>query len=134
MENNRTDQIKEDQVIIGWGDANEVASSIWSSIHSSLLDGKLVFAYKPYRESELTQLVVVRNLKKDEYDIYGRVVDKDYAVGMMTSGFSMLLPHVPSDYLKTDLVNEMNKYKVDKETIEAFKKSIKFFEEKYGSK
>lgn len=131
MENNRTNQIKEDQVIVGWGDANEVASSIWSSIHSSLLSGKLVFAYKPYRESELTQLVVVRNLKDDTY---GRVMDKDYAVGMMTSGFSMLLPHVPLEYLENDLVNDMNKYKVDKETIETFKKFIKFFEEKYGSK
>lgn len=131
MENNRTNQIKEDQVIVGWGDANEVASSIWSSIHSSLLSGKLVFAYKPYKESELTQLVVVRNLKNDTY---GRVLDKDYAVGMMTSGFSMLLPHVPLEYLENDLVNDMNKYKVDKETIETFKKFIKFFEEKYGSK
>lgn len=131
MENNRTNQIKEDQVIVGWGDANEVASSIWSSIHNSLLSGKLVFAYKPYKESELTQLVVVRNLKNDTY---GRVMDKDYAVGMMTSGFSMLLPHVPLEYLENDLVNDMNKYKVDKETIETFKKFIKFFEEKYGSK
>lgn len=131
MENNRTNQIKENQVIVGWGDANEVASSIWSSIHSSLLSGKLVFAYKPYKESELTQLVVVRNLKNDTYGI---VMDKDYAVGMMTSGFSMLLPHVPLEYLENDLVNDMNKYKVDKETIETFKKFIKFFEEKYGSK
>lgn len=131
MENNRTNQIKEDQVIVGWGDANEVASSIWSSIHSSLLSGKLVFAYKPYKESELTQLVVVRNLKNDTY---GRVMDKDYAVGMMTSGFSMLLPHVPLEYLENDLVSDMKKYKVDKETIETFKKFIKFFEEKYGSK
>ena len=121
----------EDQMLVGWGDANEVASSIWSSIHSSLLDGKLVFAYKPYKESELTQLVVVRNLKDD---VCGRVIDKDYAVGMMTSGFSMLLPHVPFEYLDNDLVSDMKKYKVDKETIETFKKFIKFFEEKYGSK
>lgn len=131
MENNKTNQVKEDQIVIGWGDANEVASSIWSSIHSSLLDGKLVFAYKPYKESELTQLVVVRNLKDD---VYGRVIDKDYAVGMMTSGFSMLLPHVPFEYLENDLVSDMKKYKVDKETIETFKKFIKFFEERYGSK
>lgn len=131
MENNKTNQVMEDQMLVGWGDANEVASSIWSSIHSSLLDGKLVFAYKPYKESELTQLVVVRNLKDD---VCGRVIDKDYAVGMMTSGFSMLLPHVPLEYLENDLVNDMNKYKVDKETIETFKKFIKFFEEKYGSK
>lgn len=130
MENNKTNQVMEDQMLVGWGDANEVASSIWSSIHSSLLDGKLVFAYKPYKESELTQLVVVRNLKDDTY---GRVIDKDYAVGMMTSGFSMLLPHVPLEYLENDLVNDMNKYKVDKETIETFKKFIKFFEERYGS-
>lgn len=131
MENNKTNQVKEDQIVIGWSDANEVASSIWSSIHSSLLDGKLVFAYKPYKESELTQLVVVRNLKDDAY---GRVIDKDYAVGMMTSGFSMLLPHVPFEYLDNDLVSDMKKYKVDKETIETFKKFIKFFEERYGSK
>lgn len=131
MENNKTNQVMEDQMLVGWGDANEVASSVWSSIHSSLLDGKLVFAYKPYKESELTQLVVVRNLKDD---IYGRVMDKDYAVGMMTPGFSMLLPHVPFEYLENDLVSDMKKYKVDKETIETFKKFIKFFEEKYGSK
>lgn len=131
MENNKTNQVMEDQMLVGWGDANEVESSIWSSIHSSLLDGKLVFAYKPYKESELTQLVVVRNLKDD---VCGRVIDKDYAVGMMTSGFSMLLPHVPFEYLDNDLVSDMKKYKVDKETIETFKKFIKFFEEKYGSK
>lgn len=131
MENSKKNQVMEDQMLVGWGDANEVASSIWSSIHSSLLDGKLVFAYKPYKESELTQLVVVRNLKDD---VCGRVIDKDYAVGMMTSGFSMLLPHVPFEYLDNDLVSDMKKYKVDKETIETFKKFIKFFEEKYGSK
>lgn len=125
---------RREQLIVGWRNADEVAASVWSSIHSKLVEGTLVFAYKATNDkTELVQLVVVRNLKRDAFGNPTSLSD-DYAVGMVTKGFTMLLPNVPLTYVENDVINDMKKYKVEKDTIDLYKQVVKNFEEKYGSK
>ena len=125
---------RREQLIVGWRNADEVAASVWSSIHSKLVEGTLVFAYKSTNDkTDLVQLVVVRNIKRDAF---GNPVnlDNSYAVGMVTKGFTMLLPNVPLTYVENDVINDMKKYKLEKDLIDLYKQVVKNFEEKYGSK
>lgn len=109
------------QNVWGWESATAAASDIWSSIHNILLSGKLVFAYRNgYGGSELAQLVVVRNI--DQRD--GKLLD-DYGIGMFTTGYSVLLPHVPYSYVEGEVTEDLKKYKVDKKIIETYKQIIK---------
>lgn len=110
--------------VIGWSSAMECANDIWSSIHSSLLSGNLVFAFKSTKSgSEFGQIVVVQNL--DRYN--GNLLKDDFGIGMITTGFTMLLPHAPFKYLEEDIVEDLKKYKVDKEIIEVYKRIIEKF-------
>lgn len=125
---------RRERLIVGWRNADEVAASVWSSIHSKLVEGSLVFAYKSTNDkTDLVQLVAVRNIKRDAF---GNPVnlDNSYAVGMVTKGFTMLLPNVPLTYVENDVINDMKKYKLEKDLIDLYKQVIKNFEEKYGSK
>lgn len=125
---------RREQVIIGWRNADEVAASVWSSIHSKLVEGSLVFAYKSTNDkTDLVQLVVVRNIKRDAFG-NPMNLDNSYAVGMVTKGFTMLLPNVPLTYVENDVINDMKKYKLEKDLIDLYKQVVKNFEEKYGSK
>ena len=99
----------------GWQNIEEAANDVFCSIHSSLLKGNYVFGYKntySTDKSPLNQVVVVRFDK----DIFG--------VGVVTSGYTMLLPQVPLIYLERELVEDMNKWKVEKKIIETFKQII----------
>ena len=125
---------RREQLIVGWRNADEVAASVWSSIHSKLVEGTLVFAYKSTNDkTDLVQLVVVRNIKRDAF---GNPVnlDNSYSGGMVTKGFTMLLPNVPLTYVENDVINDMKKYKLEKDLIDLYKQVVKNFEEKYGSK
>lgn len=125
---------RKEQLVIGWKSADEVASSIWGSIHSKLVEGMLVFAYRSTNDkTDLVQLVVVRNLKKDAFGNTTNI-DDDYAIGMVTKGFTMLLPRVPLLYIENDVLSDMKKYKLDSNLIDLYKQVVKNFEEKYGSK
>lgn len=125
---------RREQLIVGWRNADEVAASVWSSIHSKLVEGTLVFAYKSTNDkTDLVQLVVVRNLKRDAFG-NPTSLDNSYAVGMVTKGFTMLLPNVPLTYVENDVINDMKKYKLEKDLIDLYKQVVKNFEEKYGSK
>ena len=125
---------RKEQLVIGWKSADEVASSIWGSIHSKLVEGMLVFAYRSTNDkTDLIQLVVVRNLKKDAFGNTTNI-DDDYAIGMVTKGFTMLLPRVPLSYIENDVLSDMKKYKLDSNLIDLYKQVVKNFEEKYGSK
>lgn len=53
---------------------------------------------------------------------------------MVTKGFTMLLPNVPLTYVENDVINDMKKYKLEKDLIDLYKQVVKNFEEKYGSK
>lgn len=103
----------ERQSVWGWENAMAAASDIWSSIHCKLLEGNLVFALKNTTPGDLSQLVVVRNIST-----------RDFAIGVVTSGFSMLLPHVPFEYVQTQVVDDLKKYKIDKNIIETYKQII----------
>jgi hypothetical protein len=125
---------RREQLIVGWKNADEVAASVWSSIHSKLVEGTLVFAYKSTNDKiDLVQLVVVRNLRRDAFG-NPTGLDNSYAVGMVTKGFTMLLPNVPLTYVENDVINDMKKYKLEKDLMDLYKQVIKNFEEKYGSK
>jgi hypothetical protein len=122
------------QLVCGWRSADECAASVWNSIHSSLLSGELVFAYKRTDDkSDLQQLVIVKNTIK--YDSYGNPIsgsDDGYGVGLMTTGFSALYPVVSFGYLEDNIVCDLKKYKVNKEVLNNYLELIKNIKEKYG--
>lgn len=113
------DPLKEEECnkkIWGWENAEEVANYLWSSIHSNLLNGDLVFAYKNIDgSSELRQIVVVQN---------NNMSSNDFSVGMFTNGYSALIPHVTLNYLTTEVINDLKKYKVDKKIIDSISSLI----------
>lgn len=109
MKNSHSEQLMENKIIWGWENAEEVANDIWSSIHSTLIKGNLIFAYKNTNSgSELGQIVIVQNQR--DYN--------DFGVGMFTNGFSELLPHVTIDYISEEIIKDLTKYKVNKKIIE----------------
>ena len=121
------------QIVNGaWQNVDEVASALWRSIHSSLLDcSGPFFAYKSTKSNtELVQLVVVMNFDRNS----GLVILNDFGVGIITSGFSMLLPHVPMRYLETSLHNDLVKYKVETNIIEIYEQLILEYKNIYGEK
>lgn len=128
LEDTRRHQIVHGQ----WTSVDEVARDVWSGIHSSLLQGQPLFAYKSTKPgSELVQVVVVMNLKTA---LNGErvVVDDDLAVGLITTGWTALLPHVPSSYLVNDLHADLVKYKVEKKIIETFEQIVTDYIKIYG--
>lgn len=115
------------QIIEGWKSVDDCAATVWAGIHSSLLDGELVYAYRNTNgKSDLQQLVIVKNLRSD------RNSGEGYALGMMTSGFTVLYPLVNYYYLVNDVVGEMKKYKLDASVIDNYKYLIQKIGEKYG--
>ena len=91
--------------IYGWSKPEEVAEEIWTSIHSILLRGELLFAYKDNN----FQIVVVKNN------------EIDYGVGIMIiNSYTMLVPHCPKVYMK-DIHNDLVNQKIDKKIIQEFK-------------
>lgn len=113
-----------DQYVFGWESAEKVASDIWASVHNTLLNGILIFAYRPTNNgTDLVQIVVTKNIR---YEVGpGKFTDGDgYAVGMITTGFSMLLPKVPIEYLESDLFDDLKKYKVDKNILDTYRQII----------
>ena len=108
-------QRREEMNVIGWRNAMECANDLWSSIHSSLLSGNLVFAYKETKSgSEFGQIVVVQNIN----------FNHDFAIGMITSGYTMLLPHIPYEYLETVVLEDFKKYKINQQIVEIYKQII----------
>lgn len=120
---------RKQQIVFGdWNNVDEVASDLWSSIHRSLLDSSgPFFAYKNTRAgSDLIQIVVVMN-----YNQMGSLITGDFGIGMVTNGYSVLLPHVPTDYLTKVLINDLEKFKIEKNILETFKQLILDYNEKY---
>ena len=123
------------QIVNGWKSVDDCACSVWGSIHSSLLQGELVYAYRRTdTKSDLIQLVIVKNLP--QYDqITGKEIPGSswgYSLGMMTTGFTVLYPRLPIEYLESDVLVDMKKYKVDKELIDTYTQIINLVKEKYG--
>ena len=121
------------QYIWGWNSDEEVARSVWSSIHESLLSGDLVFAYRPTGkgDSKLKQIVIVRNFHNEYLPTGAYVkVNDDFAVGYVTSGYTALLPHVPFRYLRDEIEEYLEDWKIDKKILNTYKAIIEDLEEK----
>lgn len=95
----------------GWKDSNEAACEIFNSLHSSLLEGAFVFGYKNTGgpdKSQLLQLIVVR------FDV------NKFGLGVVTSGYTMLLPSIPLTYLQNELIDDLKKWKLEKKILDTF--------------
>ena len=129
---------EENRYIWGWNDSMEVASSVWGSIHASLLNGDLVFAYRPLGKDEgkLVQLVIVRNFHFEDTLVVNspKKVYDDFAVGYITSGYTALLPHVPLRYLSQEMAGYLEDWKINKEILNTYKAIIEDLENKENGK
>ena len=92
--------------INGWYCIEELAEEIYSSIHSELLKGNLVYAL---RCQEFPRLVITQ-----------RVDTGEFMVGEITPGWTAFYPRVPYQFLLSDVLEDMKKFKLTKETIENF--------------
>ena len=103
----------------GWPSVDKAAEEIYCGLHSSLLSGYPLFLYKELNttKSTLVQVVVVKNLGEDV---------SDYGVGIITSGYTMLYPHIGYDYL-VRLTDDLLAWKVDKKIIETYKEIIEHY-------
>ena len=96
----------------GWSDCNEAAYEIFNSMHSSLLSGNFVFGYKNMGgpdKSQLLQFIVVRFDNTDKFGL-----------GVVTSGYTMLLPSIPLTYLQNELIDDLKKCKLEKKILDTF--------------
>ena len=121
----------------GWNNVDECAASVWSSIHSSLLEGELVFAYKSVSsKSDLQQFVLVKNLVGRKIDANGNIEmckKTGYALGMITSGFSVLYPYIPKKYLLGTGLDDLKKYKIPNDVLKAYINLVNAAIDKYGN-
>ena len=101
-------------VITGWSCIEELADEVYSSIHSGLLQGNLVYALKC---QEFPRLVITQRLDT-----------KDFMVGEIMPGWTAYYPRVPYKFLIDDILEEMKKLKLSKETVENFILILKNYE------
>lgn len=119
------DHVESNSVFYGWQCIDDVAKDVWGSIHSSLLNGDLVFAYKcPSKNATLKQIVIVRNFELVDSGMLG-VPDPikhyiSYGVGYITSGYTALLPNVPYTYIAEEIVEYLKDWKIDKTIINTY--------------
>lgn len=111
--------------ISGWENISQVADDVWNSIHSDLLSGDLLFAYRSMNPSsgksgELCQIVIVRNFTVES----GKKIYTDYSVGEITTNYSALIPHIPLEYLKGEVVSDLENNRIDKKILEAYKQIL----------
>ena len=126
-------EIETNRAIVGWNSIEEVANSVWNSIHSRLLEGDLVFAYKTGDQSaKLKQIVIVRNFELIQVAGFAQAGKNytDFGVGYITSGYTALLPHVPLRYVKDELYSLMKDCKVPQDILGTFGAIIEDLEEK----
>lgn len=115
------EQNNQNRSIWGWQSIDDTARDIWGSIHSSLLAGDLVFAYKTGSQSDkLKQIVVVRNFTVIYAAGQERKLYSGYSVGYITSGYSALIPNVPLRYLTDVTLVNLRDWKVNKEIVNTF--------------
>ena len=117
-------QMVENRLFWGWQCVDDVAKEVWCSVHSSLLKGDLVFAYKsPRKQDTLKQIVIVRNFEMVEPPALSMEPQKmytSYGVGYITSGYSALLPNVPYEYISGEIVDYLKDWKIDKTIINTY--------------
>ena len=120
VDNKELQEERARQIVYGWENIEKAAADIYNSLHRSLLEGYPIFLYRnTSQKSDLVQIAVVRN-----YDYQTNKLLDDYGVGMITAGFTMLYPHIQKEYLETDLLADLEKYKIDKKIIDTYKQII----------
>lgn len=100
--------------INGWSCVEELADDVYSSIHSGLLQGNLVYAL---RCQEIPRLVITQRLDTG-----------DFMVGEIMPGWTAYYPRVPYQFLFNDILEDMRKLKLSKETIENYILVLKSYE------
>lgn len=101
------------EYIFGWNNLDDLAREVWNSIHCILLKGIPIFAYKDHNGF---QVVIVKNEFTNQ--------PNDFAIGMMTQGYTMLLPHIPIEYLCTCVLDDLKSNKIEKRIIEIYEHII----------
>ena len=106
-----TTQLTEESVphynIYGYQDATEVAAEISGRIHSSLLSGYFVFAYRS--SGDLRRVVVTRTSQDT------------WMYGIVTTGWTCLVPKISREGLLTMVGDEMETRKIPNNIIDDFK-------------
>jgi hypothetical protein len=92
----------------------ELADEIYSSTHSGLLQGNFVYAL---RCQEFPRLVITQRLDTG-----------DFMVGQVMPGWTGYYPRVPYQFLFSDILEDMKKLKLPKETIDNFILVLKNYE------
>lgn len=100
--------------INGWSCVEELADEVYSSIHSGLLQGNLVYALKC---QEIPRLVITQ-----------RVDTGEFMVGEFMPGWTAYYPRVPYQFLYSDVLEDMKKLKLPKETIDNYILVLKNYE------
>lgn len=100
--------------INGWSCVEELADEVYSSIHSGLLQGNLVYALKC---QEIPRLVITQRLDTGEF-----------MVGEFMPGWTAYYPRVPYQFLYSDILEDMKKLKLPKETIDNYILVLKNYE------
>ena len=100
--------------VTGWSCVEELADEVYSSIHSGLLFGNLVYALKC---EEIPRLVITQ-----------RVDTGEFMLGEVFSGWTAYYPRIPYQALVSDVSNDMKKLKLPKETIDNFILVLKQYE------
>lgn len=95
-------------IIIGWRDCNQVAETVWSCMHDSLLRGNLMIAYKDGN----MQIIV------------SKYPDGYYGVSYITQGYTSMIPYISSNYIMSEIIPELEKCKLDKLIIETLKNNL----------
>jgi hypothetical protein len=98
----------------GWSCIEELADEIYSSTHSGLLQGNFVYAL---RCQEFPRLVITQRLDTG-----------DFMVGQIMPGWTGYYPRVPYQFLFSDILEDMKKLKLPKETIDNFILVLKNYE------
>lgn len=93
--------------IYGYRDTTDVANDISGGIHSSLLSGYFVFAYRG--SGDLRRLVVTR------------IAQDTWMYGIVTSGWTCLMPKINREGLLEMCVSEMETRKISNNIIDDFK-------------
>ena len=100
--------------INGWSCVEELADEVYSSIHSGLLQGNLVYALKC---QEIPRLVITQ-----------RVDTGEFMIGEIMPGWTAYYPRVPYQFLYSDILEDMKKLKLPKETIDNYILVLKNYE------
>lgn len=108
------EQLKQVYPLNGWSCIEELADEVYSSIHSGLLMGNFVYAL---RCQEIPRLVITQ-----------RQDTGDFMVGEIFPGWTGYYPRVPYQFLFSDILEDMKKLKLPKETIDNYILVLKSYE------